>query len=559
MGKNVQAMSTTPQRAAKEWPFRLPEPVSGHPASVLADVRQLTMIGANGAGKSRLMGTLLEEAADKGFILSALEGLQPLTDKARSSAAHNAVPGVYAGAVSQSPFLRRDASSQLEMLLFMIVNDECEALMRRKMVEMSGREVNGEQLTKLDRLAALWEGIFPGRTILRQTSQLTFSTESGADAVGVGRLSQGERAALYYMGGALYAPRGAVVFVESPTLFLHPSIAAPLWNAVERMRSDCRFVYNTYDLDFVMTRSHGMTLWVKSYDATANRWDYEPIDTTRQGSGVLMSLATTMAGARRPILLIEGDEVHSLDVRLYSLVFEEMTVRPMGSCDKVIETTRTLNDVSGFHRLESRGLVDRDRRTDAEVGYLIRKRIMVPDVAEVENLFLLEDVIRTMAEVCGRDGNVVFRRIKKELMQLWATHYEAQALEHTRYRTKRLMEYRADGRFRTISQLEDHIRRLAKIVNPRHIYDEILGQFRRMLEQGDYAGVLKVFNYKPALAECGLAAQLGCRDRDEYIRGVLRLLKSGGKNGRRLKNALRRVIEGNSQSQTKVTYSSVEE
>lgn len=539
-------MSTTPQRMAKDWPFRLPEPVSGQSAPVLAGVRQLTMIGANGAGKSRLMGTLLNEAADKGFILSALEGLQPLTDKARDSVNVNAVPGVYAGAVSRSPFLRRDASTQLEMLLFMLVNDECEALMSRKMVELSGKKVSEEQLTKLDRLATLWEGIFPGRSILRQTSQLTFSTESGADAVAVGRLSQGERAALYYMGGALYAPREAVVFVESPTLFLHPAIAGPLWNAVERMRPDCRFVYNTYDLDFVMTRSHGMALWVKSYDASANRWDYETIDTARQGSGVLMSLATTMAGARRPILLIEGDAVHSLDMRLYSLVFEEMTVRPMGSCDKVIETTRTLNDVSGFHRLESRGLVDRDRRTDAEVEYLTRKRIMVPDVAEVENLFLLEDVIKTMAEVRGRDGETVFRSVKNRLLKLWATHYEAQALEHTRYRIKRMMEYRVDGRFQTIRQLEDHIHRLAKIVNPRHIYDELLGRFRLMLEQGDYAGILRVFNHKPALAECGVAAMLGYRDRDEYLRSVLRLLKSGGKDGRHLKNMLRRVIEGES-------------
>lgn len=539
-------MGTSYRHSAKEWPFSLPSPVNGEPSPFLTGVHQLTLIGANGAGKSRLMASLLEEAGENGFILSALEGLQPCGGKAPDGADSNSVPGVYARAVDRSVFMRRDASTHLEMILFMLINDECEALMSRKMASLSGKAVKEDQRTRLDRLVFLWESIFPGRSILRHASRIAFSTGAGTDIIGVNRLSQGERAALYYMGGVSYAPRGAVVFVESPTLFLHPAIAAPMWNALERMRPDCRFVYNTYDLDFVVSRSHGTSLWVKNYDASEHRWDYERIDTERSGSGVLMALATTMAGARRPILLIEGDQVHSLDVRLYSLVFEEMTVRPVGSCDKVIETTRTLNDMSGFHRLESRGLVDRDRRTEAEVEYLKRKHIMVPDVAEVENMFLLEDVIKTMAEVRGSNGEAVFKRIRNAILKLWAAHYEAQALEHTRHRTKRLMECRADGRFQTIQQLESHINRLARIVNPRHIYEELLAEFRRMSEQGDYAGVLRVFNYKPALAACGVAAQLGYHDRDEYIAGVLGLLKNGGKNSRHLKDVLRRTIEGNS-------------
>ena len=74
----------------------------------------------------------------------------------------------------------------------------------------------------------------------------------------------------------------------------------------------------------------------------------------------------------------------SLDIRLYSLVFPDMSVRPVGSCDKVIETTRSFNDQQAMHHLSSFGIVDRDRRTDQEVGYLRAKHIMVPDVAEME-------------------------------------------------------------------------------------------------------------------------------------------------------------------------------
>ena len=64
-----------------------------------------------------------------------------------------------------------------------------------------------------------------------------------------------------------------------------------------------------------------------------------------------------------------------------------------------------------MHHLESRGVVDRDRRTDPEVDYLRRKSVMVPDVAEVENLFLLEGVIKAMAKRRRRNPDKVFSKL----------------------------------------------------------------------------------------------------------------------------------------------------
>ena len=83
-------------------------------------------------------------------------------------------------------------------------------------------------------------------------------------------------------------------------------------------------------------------------------------------------------GSRKPVLFIEGDGIHSIDARLYPLLFKDYSVKSLGSCNKVIEATRTFNDLTGF---DSRGIVDRDRRDDKEVAYLRGKRIMVPEVA----------------------------------------------------------------------------------------------------------------------------------------------------------------------------------
>ena len=64
----------------------------------------------------------------------------------------------------------------------------------------------------------------------------------------------------------------------------------------------------------------------------------------------------------------------------------------------MIEATRTFNDLSAFHHLDSHGVVDRDRRDANEVGYLRQRKVFVPEVAEIENILMLENVIRAVAK-----------------------------------------------------------------------------------------------------------------------------------------------------------------
>ena len=87
-------------------------------------------------------------------------------------------------------------------------------------------------------------------------------------------------------------------------------------------------------------------------------------------------------------------------------------VKPMGGCQKVIETTKAFAQLKDFHTLDSKGIVDRDRRTQGEIDYLREQHIYVPDVAEVENLLLLEPVIKTVARRLMREPEAVFSQVK---------------------------------------------------------------------------------------------------------------------------------------------------
>lgn len=364
---------------------------------------------------------------------------------------------------------------------------------------------------------------------------MMFATQSGDDLISAEKLSQSEKTVLYYAAAVLYAMRDAVIFIDSPSLFLHPTVLNNLWNSIEELRPDCTFVYNSVDVEFVSSRTHNVSVWVKSYDAEGNTWDYEVLSP----GDVREEFFVDLIGTRKPVLFIEGDARHSIDAKLYPLVFPDCTVRPLGSCDKVIETTRSFNDLKLMHHLESRGVVDRDRRTEPEVEYLRRKSVMVPDVAEVENLFLLEDVIRAMARNRRRNPEKIVSKVKEHIISDFRRRFDEQALQHVRHRVKRMVECKIDGRFSCITAMETHLRSLINMLRPREQYNELRREFQEYISRRSYSDILRVFNHKPMLGDCDVARMLGYKNKDEYISGVIELLKQGGPEAELIRKTVR--------------------
>ena len=518
----------------------LPASVGGEKRSLLPQGGQITIIGANGAGKSRFMDEMTSLCGDRAYVLSALSSSFP---EMEVSEMHGSVDALYREATARQCYMRADAVSQLDKLSYMLFADELESLLDFKESLTSGKDNrksgNHKQekprVTRLDKVKRLWQEIFPGSHITRDKGTLMFATTAGDDLIPVNRLSQGEKTALYYASAVLYAMPSAVIFIDSPSLFLHPSITGNFWNAIERLRPDCTFVYNSVDVDFVQSRMSNTCIWVKSFDSTSKAWEYQVLPDTPLSEELFIELA----GSRRPVMFIEGDSRHSIDAKLYSLVFSDWTVRPLGSCNKVIETTRTFNDLKYMHHLRSRGIVDRDRRTDAEVDYLRKKEILVPEVAEVENIFLLESVIKTMARNRGKQPAKVFARVKTEILKMFRHQADKQALQHVRHRVKREVECKIDARFTCITALETHLKTLVFKLQPRKHYNALRQRFAKLISEEDYNGILQVFNHKPMLPDSGVHKLLGFRTKEEYIAGVLKVLEENGPDSKTIREAVR--------------------
>ncbi len=521
--------------------MQLPPRPDGTRPSLPESDRQLLIIGANGAGKTRFADAVVA-SVDPALVfpLSPLAALFGTFDPA---APPHSVDGLYAAAMQTSPLIDHQSSvinkqsSQFDRLIGLMIHEEVINLLRFK-VEGGGRGTLPE--TILDRVLSLWQEIFPDNGVLRADGQILFTDSTGGSVRSGLKLSAGEKLVLYYFGAVLHAPQGAVIPVDSPGMFLHPSTLRLVWDRVESLRPDCRFIYVTHDLDFASTRSSATTVWVRGCDPANGTYDYDilPPDTM-----LSEEMYMTILGARRPVLFIEGDATRSIDAKLYPLIFPEYTVKALGSCDRVIESTRVFNSLGAFHHLDSCGLVDRDRRSPQEVDYLRRKRIMVPEVAEVENLLMLEEVIRTVAAARHRDPDRAFHKVKSAVMAMFRADLRQQALQHTRHAVKRTVEHRIDGRFADISRLEDHLAGLVDFINPRAIYEDFCREFHGYLQTDDYASVLRVYNQKSMLPQSNVAGLTGCADKQGYIAAILDLLKSDTPFAPRLRAAIRAAFQ----------------
>ncbi|MDE6126291.1 MAG: DUF4435 domain-containing protein [Muribaculaceae bacterium] len=526
-------------------PVKLPKSTSGEPIALPDTLHCVTIIGANGSGKSRFTdATAALHEPGEVFRLSALEAIYG--NGGRNEELKEAAGALFARRASSPSFLHNNPSTGFEKLTALLLNEEIANLVEFKMslLDTAGNDVADgvvrPQPTKLDRVLRLWREIFPDNQVLRQGGRLLFTREGSDDAYSQLRLSDGEKTVLYYFGAVLYAPEGSRVFVDSPEMFLHPSVLKRVWDTVEGLRPDCRFVYTTHDLDFPGSRSRNAVIWVKGYLAATDCWDYELLP---RDSGISDEIYMAIVGSRKPVLFIEGDTIHSIDAKLYPLVFRDFTIKPLGSCDKVIEATRAFNDLRGFHHLESRGIVDRDRRDDHEVEYLRGRHVFVPEVAEIENILMLEEVVKAVASYCGKSESKVFDRVKRSIISQFRNDLHQQAMQHTRHRVKRLMEYRTDGKFTNINAFEAHLHSLVRDINPRGMYEKLCREFSIAAQTGDYAEVLKVYNQKSMVPGSNVANLCGLNgSKRAYIDTILAILRSDRPQAARIRGAIIRCF-----------------
>ena len=133
--------------------------------------------------------------------------------------------------------------------------------------------------------------------------------------------------------------------------------------------------------------------------------------------------------------------------------------------------------------------------------------------------------------------------MKKRVIEMFTRELKQQALMHVRHRVKRDVEVRIDQKFRNISALEEHMVELVSEINPRGMYDQLCREFHTYEDNEDYASILKVYNQKLMLGESNVATLCGYKNKEDYVRGVLNILKSNNAEARNIRHAIKECFE----------------
>jgi histidyl-tRNA synthetase len=260
--------------------------------------------------------------------------------------------------------------------------------------------------------------------------------------------------------------------------------------------------------------------------------DWEEINSVE---GLPEELVIQILGNRRPVLFVEGEN-GSYDVELFRLLYPNHLVIPRGSCTQVIALTKAFKSQSQFHHLDIRGIVDRDRRTDSEVKALKDDGIHVLDVAEVENLLCVPEVLELVAKQLVLDDKVpkakefILKCLKDELDNQIALR----AANEVKFQLSSL-----DDKSRTEKELNEAVERLVQSVDIPKIYSTVKAEFDAVISANDPVGVLKLYNRKSLASRVG--AVFGLKEKEnELIELVLRMAKS--KDGESVRDAFKKYV-----------------
>lgn len=499
--------------------------------------KPVVVIGANGAGKTRF-SVKIEEMNDPAFSsshqfekshihrLSAQKSLTistsiPIYDY--DSSKRNLFFGgseeyVYKNG---SRFQHQPVTSMLNdyqhalSLLFAEAQKELqnEHNTAKRCIE-EGKSIPAPSETVVDKAKRIWDTLLPHRTI--DLSGNGVHVNYNAEKYHGKEMSDGERVMLYMICQALVVKPHTLFIIDEPELHIHKAVMKELWTLLENERPDCVFMYLTHDIDFAVSRNNAQFLWIKSYNG--HSWEYEFLDMDGYPD-LPCDLLLEVLGTRQKIVFVEGTK-DSYDYKLFHEVFRDQGyhVIPCGGCQDVIRLVKAKKTYEKLQPIEVYGIIDRDFRVDREISALEKDGIYSLRVAEVENLFVVPEVLTIMEKQLGCDAGVA-ETAKQFIENLFNTLKATQIVEAlSREITHQCSLFEIGDREYTDEEIHDMIenRFTVENISAWRVEKEAIYNSASTLPE-----ILAVFNYKELVAKISSKFSLSDRDFPKRVLNVL--------------------------------------
>lgn len=503
------------------------------------------IVGANGSGKSHL-GALIERMYPSEVLRISAQRALNVPDRVNISDYNSSWNQLQYGTTkghnkankwgSESDYTIRliDDYNTTLSAVFSYQNEEEHRFYNESKNKVSNHEtVNAVPDRITDRMTAIWNEVFPQRKLEFETAKVMATY--GDSKYQAKFMSDGERVALYLISQCLLAPTGMIIIIDEPEIHLHKTIMARLWDTIERYCEDKCLIYITHDLDFAASRKDAAKIWVQAYHGSTN-WDLQLLP---EEDDIPEGLMLEILGNRKSVLFVEGEKT-SYDFLLYQQLYADKYVVPAHNCIKVIELTKAFNNerIKNIHRLDVRGLIDRDYLSQNEIDAYARFRIATLNVAEVENLYLLEPLIRIVAEYMALNPDETTEKVKSFVFKEFIKEQDTQLKELCSRQIAFQLQQYAKPTGNGLQDLKDALSTTTGQIDVDNIYVTNKTMIDNILNTNDYQKLLFIYNSKSLASR--VSAIFGLAGPNKYPDFVLKLMKTKKRDA--ILEALRAVM-----------------
>jgi hypothetical protein len=290
----------------------------------------------------------------------------------------------------------------------------------------------------------------------------------------------------HLVGRVLLAPERALIIIDEPEMYLHKTIVDKLWNKLEWERRDCVFLYLTHDLQFAASRD-AKKCWIRSFDYPS-KWNIEVI----QDNVIPEELLLKLLGSRKKILFCEGKR-NSLDSNIFELLFEDYTITPVETCKDVINFTRSFNKIPNTVA-KAYGMIDHDFRPEEQLAKLEEQNVFSYDVAEVENLFLLPDVITGFAKYKNEECDI--DEIKTRILNRFEQDKQAQVSQFVSSAINAYFKSSHISVGNKKEEVEENFHKFISEINIDKLFNERESYINDVIANKEYEKAIVLYNNK---------------------------------------------------------------
>ncbi|MBL1411508.1 AAA family ATPase [Sphingobacterium faecale] len=456
----------------------------------------LVLIGANGAGKTSLSNKLKEFLNNNGVVISA----QRILKLPNFAYVNNPqITEQKLREIQIKDHTYKDENSFYGMaddfgiiLQHLIAEHTVSAHQYRAQAideNRNEKKISAPQKTNLDATINIWNSLIQHRYIKCEDgiNIKTYTKDRNEEYESI-RMSDGEKVLLYLIGQVLQAPKDGFIVVDEPEMYLHKTILNKLWDVLESEREDCKFFYLTHDLDFASSRKTAKKIWIKSY-IHPDDWDFEIIPENEIPEPLLLELL----GSRKNILFCEGIK-GSNDEKIYSLLFPNFTVTPVGSCFDVMNHTKAFNKLNSTNT-NALGLIDSDHHSPERLTKLKTDSIFSFSVSEVENLFLDEEFLKIFAESTLCDETKI-SLIKENIIKELDKTKELQISNYISTKTNNIFTDNDLSKGNNIQEVKDNYQTFLNSIDIDDFYVKRKLEIEQIIASNDYEKAISAFNNK---------------------------------------------------------------